>query len=327
MQAKPLNHLWLLCILQVLIGYGAAAVAGESKSLSWRQEPGKSVSLVAGDRIVWQFCYAQDQPKPYFHPVALADGPLLTWNSPPDHPWHHALWFSWKFLAGVNYWEPDASGKPPGNTSWDDARVLTRLDHSARIEIHFQYAPNDDPTILTERRVIEISAPKPDGGYHFDWTCTFTAGEKDVRFDRTPLPGEPGGVPYGGYAGLSLRLAKELADRQAATPDGPVEFSQSRYRGKATAMDYNGTINSQAVGIAVCDHPANLNHPTPWYAICSEPMSYFSPAVICYKPHTLEGGQSFTLRYRIIVHPDRWDAGKLQKEYQQFAAESRAEKR
>jgi hypothetical protein len=47
-------------------------------------------------------------------------------------------------------------------------------------------------------------------------------------------------------------------------------------------------------------------------------MSYFSPAVICYGPHTLQAGQSFTLRYRILVHPDRWDAEQLKREYQRF---------
>ena len=87
-------------------------------------------------------------------------------------------------------------------------------------------------------------------------------------------------------------------------------------------MDYSGWIQDGAVGIAVCDHPENLNHPTPWYAIRSQPMSYFSPAVICFEPHTLKAGQCFTLRYRVIVHPDRWDAPRLAKEYRRFVGDA-----
>jgi hypothetical protein len=172
---------------------------------------------------------------------------------------------------------------------------------------------------MTERREVCVSAPEEDGSYHFDWTCTFTAGEQDVKLDRTPLEGEPGGQPWGGYAGLSVRLAKDLTERRADTTDAPVEFSQqSRYRGKARAMDYHGLIDGRPVGVAVCDHPHNLNHPTPWYAIRSKTMSYFSPAVLCYGPHTLEAGKRLALRYRVIAHPGRWNAERLRGEFERF---------
>jgi hypothetical protein len=48
-------------------------------------------------------------------------------------------------------------------------------------------------------------------------------------------------------------------------------------------------------------------------------MSFFTPAVICYGPMTLKPGQSMTLRYRVFIHPGRWDAGRLRAEYQRFA--------
>ena len=36
-------------------------------------------------------------------------------------------------------------------------------------------------------------------------------------------------------------------------------------------------------------------------------MSFFSPAVLCYEPITLQAGERLTLRYRVIVHPGRWN--------------------
>lgn len=310
------------CIAFILAG--GAANAEDPPSWKWQKKEGESAALVRGDTVVWQFHYAPDVPKPYFHPVALADGRVLTWNSPPDHRWHHGLWFSWKILNGLNYWEPDRStGKPAGRTEWANVEIATRPDHTARIEMDLTYRPGGAKPLLTEKRIVDVSAPDETGGYHFDWSGTFTAGAKAVKLDRTPLPGEPGGQTFGGYAGLSVRFAGELTERQAATSEGPVEFNpQSRYRGKASAMDYNGLIDGRPVGVAVCDHPENLNHPTPWYAIRSKPMSYFSPAVICYGPHTLEAGRSFTLRYRVLVHPERWDARRLTAEYQRFVRES-----
>jgi len=290
----------------------------------WDAQPGESVALKRGETVVWQFNYGSGQPKPHFHPVALPDGRVVTWDRPPDHVWHHGLWFSWKFIDGLNYWEPDPKiGKPQGSTEWANVKITTRPDQTARIEMDLTYRPPDGPPAMTEKRIIDISAPDEHGRYHFDWISTSTAGEKDVELSRTPLEGEPGGKPWGGYAGLSIRLAKGLTDRAATTTDGPIEFEkQSRYRGKAPAMDYHGLVDGRALGVAVCDHPDNLNHPTPWYAIRAKPMSYFSPAVICYGPHTLEAGTTFTLRYRIIVHTDRWDAGQLKGEYQRFVRDA-----
>jgi len=308
---------------------GEDAVGDDSPAWTWQQEQGQSAALVRGGTVVWQFRYAPDQQHPFFHPVALPDGRVLTWGSPPDHPWHHALWFSWKYLNGVNYWEMDRrTGKSEGRTLWAGVEVQTRPDHTARIEMDLVYRPPEGQAVLAETRTVDVSAPDEGGGYRFDWTSTFTAGETDVKLDRTPLPDEPGGKGFGGYAGLSVRFTGALTERQAATTSGPVEFNgQSRYRGKAAAMDYSGLIGGRPAGIAICDHPDNLNHPTPWYAIDSKTMSYFSPAVICYGPHTLKAGSSLTLRYRILVHPDRWDAARLQAEFQRFVRDSADESR
>lgn len=168
--------------------------------------------------------------------------------------------------------------------------------------------------VLAESREIEVSSPAADGSYSIDWTGHFTALAEEVVLDRTPLPDEPGGQAFGGYAGLSIRLV-QLADRAAVTSDGPVKFNpQERFRGRASAFDYHGELGASAVGVAVLAHPQNLNAPSPWYAIRSGQMSFFSPAVICYGPHAMRRGDGFTLRYRVVVHPGRWDTERLLQE-------------
>jgi len=304
--------------LVILVSVGTAA-----EDWTWDEQPGKSLALRRGETVVWQFNFGSDEPKPFFHPVALADGRVVTWNRPPDHVWHHGLWFSWKYVNGLNYWEPDrATGKPRGSTEWGNVTLTTNDDRTARIAMDLTYRPRDGNPVMTEKRVVEISAPDADGGYFFDWISTFTAGEQDVVLDRTPPPGEPGGKAWGGYAGLSLRLSKEFASRAAHSTEGPIDYGKhNRFRGKSPALDYHGLIGGKPIGVAVCDHPGNLNHPTPWYSIRGNPMSFFSPAVICYEPHTIKAGKSLTLRYRVIVHRDRWDAPRLKKAYAEFARE------
>jgi hypothetical protein len=298
------------------------ANATTAENLSFKQEEAKSLTAHYGDQLLWQFNYDPELPKPFFHPVAVPDGTVLTWNSPPDHRWHHGLWFSWKYINRVNYWEPNnRTGKPDGRTEWTVTKITPEDNGSAEIQMRLFYRTEKTP-VLTEQRTITVSPPDSQGSFRMDWHSRFTAGPEKVVLDRTPLPDEPGGEVYGGYAGLSVRFAKQLRDRQATSDKGPIEFSpQSRYRGKARAMDYAGTIDGRHVGITICDHPKNINHPSPWYAIRSNVMSYYSPAVICYGPLQLEPGESFQLRYRIIVHTSQWDSTRIEQEYQRFVAE------
>jgi hypothetical protein len=295
----------------VLLGAMAlGAIAGRAAEFAWTEETG-AVGLRHGDRWVWRYAYGPEQAKPCFHPLALPDGPALTWHRPEDHRWHRALWFSWKYINGVNYWEEDPiTGAASGRTEVKETSVTTRSDFTARIEQQLIYRPASATPVLTERRVVEVTAPDDSGAWHLDWDLTFEAGV-DVRLDRTPLPDEPGGQVYGGYAGLSVRFARGFTDVRALTPEGPVSFKDERFRGRAAGFEYSGTLDGQEVGIAILDHPQNLNAPSPWYAIYGPVMQFFTPAVICYGPHHLSAGEQLRLRYRVVVHPGRWDAEQL----------------
>jgi hypothetical protein len=308
-------RLTLLGILLTGAAESMGATAGEENH--WLQTD-STLALQRGDQTLWQFNYGPEHPKPCFHPVALPGSQDLTWFRPDDHPWHRALWFSWKFINDINYWEEDrATGASAGRTETVKTTVDPQDDHSARIVQQLRYRPIDGDPVLKEDRVIEVSAPARDGTLVMDWTMRFSA-LTEVVLDRTPLPDEPDGKVFGGYAGLSVRLPRELHEVAVVTTEGPVSFRDDRFRGRSVALDYQGLLDGRAQGIAIVDHPKNLNTPSPWYAINGPVMRYFSPAVICYGPHTMEAGDSFTLRYRVIVHPERWDGERLSREARRF---------
>lgn len=288
---------------------------------TWNRQP-DSLALMSGDQIVWRFNYGTNESKPCFHPVALPGGPELTGYRPADHKWHCGFWFSWKYLNGINYWEEDPkSPTAAGRTAWKNVKVETRPDNSARIQMDVIYHPaTSGEAVLTERRIVEVSAPARNGQYHFDWDATFSASGKDVILDRTPLPNEPDGKPYGGYAGLSFRFAKDLTDIRAITSDSDatLPFAENRFRGKATALDYSGKIRDNEFGVATLDHPQNLNAPSPWYVINDPVLRFYTPAVLCYGPYTLKAGESFRLRYRTVIHPGRFTSQQLRDQSTQF---------
>lgn len=304
----------------------APARADDDPAGAWRWErgDGSGLALVGPHGPLWQFRYAPGLDYAYFHPLQTTDGRLLTWDRPPDHIWHHGLWFSWKYINKINYWEVEpATGRPAGRTSWSNVRVSTGPGAAARIDLDLDYRPaGEEGPVLTEKRTIEVRHPDEDGVYAIDWTCAFQAHD-DARLDRTPLPGEPGGAVSGGYAGLSLRLAEDFADRQVMTSDGPVEaWTNDRYRGRHIGVDYSGLAGGSPAGIAVIDHPSNPRSPTPWYVINSPGFSWFTPAFLCYDPFVLRAGGTLVLRYRVLVHPGRWDAGRLRQEAARFSGQA-----
>lgn len=291
------------------------AVLGAEPEWTWNQTA-HSLALLRGDRVVWQAHYQKDDGKPYFHPLTIGGGETLTDLRPADHPWHRALWFSWKKIDGLVYWEENPqTGQAPGETELVAVQATPREDHAARLEFALGYHPPGQPPVLTERRVVEVSAPAADGAYHIDWLSTFTAGDAAVLLDRTPIAGEPQGVAWGGYAGLSLRLAKGLQSWQFADPDGPVNafWKQARW------MAFSGPLaDGRPAAIVVLEHPTSFRHPTPWYLI--KGMPYFSPAVLYRSPFTLPAQQSLTLKYRILLQPAPPDRDAVEKQWQAFAA-------
>ncbi len=281
------------------------------------QKTDQFVALLNGGKTVWQFNYGKDLTKPYVHPLSLMDGTELTQISPPDHRWHYGLWFCWKIINGVNYWE-EKTGKSEGTTEWDNVNVQTQPDGTARISMDVSYHESNKPAVLTEKRTLAFSAPEASGVYVLDWTSVFTAIADKVELNRTPIPGEKDGQPWGGYAGLSFRARSRVQDVLYTATCGPAMLTEGRFRGKDTGFEYSGIVDNKPFGVAILDHPQNLNAPTPWYLIHNDVMDFFSPAVISEGPYRISKGQTFTLQYRIFVHPGRWDSARLKKQYEQF---------
>ena len=279
-----------------------------------------SLALRVGDQTLWQFNYDSELNKPFFHPLATPLGNVLTCNSPSDHRWHHALWFSWKYINGVNYWENSGkTGRPRGRTEWSDIRTTTHDDFSATIGMSFLYRPSaQDEPVLKEERSIDVSSPAADNVYTIDWNSEFVALQS-VLLDRTP-PKSP--TSAGGYAGLSIRFSADLEEPSAIALEGPAEFNAGdRYRGRSSAMEYGGIIDGNPVGVAILNHPSNIREPTPWYLIAKKPIRYINAAILSDSPLPLEAGERLQLTYRIIVHDVRWGAPRLQAAYREFATE------
>ena len=127
------------------------------------------VRMTRSGRTLWNLELDTPEGRPFFHPLALPGGRTLTDLRPADHVWHLGAWFSWKFINGVNYWEPaDAArtgAEPAGETRVVKKSVRTEgLD--CVVDLKLAYGPRGaDAPVLLEDRTVTIDPPDPNGGY------------------------------------------------------------------------------------------------------------------------------------------------------------------
>ncbi len=300
---------WLL--LAILFPAAGQTAEPDKTDFDWRKTD-TSITLLNHGKMVWQHVHDRKIGKPFMR-FGLLDGTELTRPCPfpkdypkNDHTWHRALWWSFKAIDGVNYWEENQPGTDPVQVD-----VETRADGSAVIRATVTYHLPDQPPVVIEKRTIRVGAPDASGTYRIDWQATFTAaGKKDVVFNRN------------GYGGFAIRMAAECCGDAESNKPAWTFFNSEDLPGingrNARWVGYRGTAqNGRPACIAMFDHPDNPRHPTPWQTRGQYP--YMNPSFTCKEDYTLQAGKSLTLRYGVLVHDGSADGAVIEKRYREFA--------
>jgi hypothetical protein len=288
---------------------------------SWR-ETDSTFALLNYSQVVWQLNFNKKQDKPYFHPLRI-NGCELTLERPDDHPWHRGLWFSWKYINKVNYWEEDPQkGYSEGRSKIKNVEIVPSKNFSATVYIDIEYAPEGKESLVLEKRTLQISHPDAQGNYIIDWKLHFTSVDSLLEFDRTP-PLKRGGKIWGGYAGLGFRGAETLNEQIFTASTGWI--NENSYTGEvenAKWMDMSASLDKKKKaegGITIFDHPKNPRHPSPWYVwFEAGEHSFFSPAILYNESLMLKPHKSLQLKYRVYIHSDKHNIQTTKEIYNQF---------
>lgn len=284
----------------------------------WKRSDG-SLAWETGGQVLWQFNFADSFNKPHFHPLRVTGSEPLSTSRPADHLWHYGLWFSWKFINGVNYWEEEKSGRSQGLTKWKAPEIATQPDGSAEIKLDLSYISTNSAVVMTELRALKISAPAADGGVTIDWTSAFTVGDVPLVLDRTPMPGEPGGKVNGGYGGFALRTAQVPARTDFVTAEGPVtNYASDRARPNSKGAACNVTLGGRTDGVAILSHVSNTGGDSPWYISNSDKMRWFSPSLLAPKPISMQPRETFIWKFRVVTKAGAWTAADLKSQNEAY---------
>jgi len=315
------SFILILSLINFLMVSIISNAKAQKKAYKWKQT-GSTLALIKEDLILWQFNFDKEKDKPYFHPLRTIKGYELTLERPADHTWHRGLWFSWKYINKVNYWEENASsGLSKGRSKIDQVQIKTSKDFSSEIVLHLTYSDSTG-SVLKEVRTLLISAPNlKNNSYTVVWKHRFSA-ISDVVLDLEK-PALHGGVSYGGYAGLAFRGASTLkqplflASSGWSTTKDTTGFGSHERWMDMTAKASAGTDN--LVGLTIFDHQSNPRSPSPWYIWYSSGHNlFFMPSLLFDGPMTLTKGKELELNYKCWIHDGRKSKKEIERENSSF---------
>lgn len=289
----------------------------------WKQEGDRTLELKNGNNTLVRFNLACAPLDPHFEVLATADGHNLVWVAPPDHVWHYGLWFSWKTINGVNFWETNRKTRAQqGLNVVHDPKIVSRPDAlSASLSYRERSLPDPQGLAVLEDRVeIVIHKPQGDTGLQVEWRIVTMALE-DVVLDRTPPPGDDSKTKgWGGYGGFSWRGAKDLHDVNFTDSEGR-RGEQGVHRQRASWLSVTGLLEQRKAGLLFIPHAQNPRQPSSWYVKDLEkiPFWYVNPAILLEKPLKLAKGESIQHRYLLIVNDGDWSPERCQAEATAFA--------
>jgi hypothetical protein len=264
-------------------------------------ETDTTLALVNNEDVVWQFNYNDRFTRPYFHPLTV-NNTMVTALSPPDHPWHLGLWFSWKYINHVNYWEytnvkqsAKTGYRSEGATEIVKKEITRHPDFSADIKLWINYHPQEGANVMTEERNYHVSVPAKNGSYEITQDYQFKVVADSVVLDRTP-PAIRGGRIQGGYAGISCRFNQDFTSPEIRNPADSALCQKCNWQ-------YYGflSLTGKRVGMKIVLDP-QYNLPTcRWYVINDPliPFFFYSPGVVFDDKVTFRKGENFRLKYRI----------------------------
>ncbi len=220
-------------------------------------------SVDGGDGTVTvadRFTYAWgDRRRPRIHPLRTPAGHVLSRDEPEDHPWHHGLWFTIKFVDGDNFWEE----LPPYGVLRHRERPVMDGDDAGTVSIVGTLdwtRPDRETVAIVEHRTVAY-VPLREDAYAVDLDTTLVA-QADLRLDRTPF------TTWGGYGGLTLRGAGDLVDTTLTLADGELRLTDADgTRMLATDAQANGARSYWGLGHALLidDFYARLDDPEPFW--------------------------------------------------------------
>ena len=310
----------VLLSLLVALSLPCAARAAEFQMV--RSDDGVEVQL---DGQLFTRYVVKSGAKPILWPVIGPTGSPVTRGYPmderlgpaekADHVHHRSLWFTHGDVNGHSFWHES------GNNANIVHREFVKVEGGKRGII---VTRNDwlDPAgkkQCEDRRTLTFHTLGKSRCIDFD--VVLTAADAPVKF---------GDTKEGTFGVRVAGTMKVEAEQGGRIINSEGQTNRDAWGKAAAWVDYHGPVKGKTVGIAILNHPSSFRFPTYWHVrtyglFAANPfgLHHFKGSNSVDGSHELKPGESFALRYRVIVHEgDEKQAG-VAEAFSQYSQEAR----
>jgi hypothetical protein len=261
--------------------------------------------------------------KPHVDRLAMPPdaGPLAGRNivlaGAHDHPWHLGVFYSPKYVDGVNCWEYEDRGErsEPCARAIDCGHDFACHDGQVEIEQTVEWRRDGGESLLADERTVGVDVSL-DRGYLVTWEQTVTALGSDRRVEGSNPDGG-----RGSYGGFSLRFVRSMADGTVLLPDAEDPGDRSGPTGRYCA--YTGLLDGRR------------GSTTPWRASCTVMVDSLEERLQRWfvargypfvganptwgEAASVQSGDSRRWRWGVWVHDGQADRVEIESVYERFA--------
>ncbi|HUT23573.1 MAG TPA: PmoA family protein [Sumerlaeia bacterium] len=267
----------------------------------------KALEIRQGDAKVLQYNYAPVPPPDgvdpiytrsgFIHPLWSPAGAVLTRIHPPDHYHHLGIWNPWtltKFEGrNVDFWNLKSGQGTVRFVRFASEESGPVFGGFQAIHEHVNLnAPGGEKAALIEEQGVRVWNTR--GAREAAWLWDFTSTQRCASSNPLHL------LKYR-YGGFGFR---GTADWKEGNSDYLTSEGKTRKDGHGTrarwCMVYGETSKGPA-GVLFMSHPGNRSHPEPM-RIWPEGDVFFNFCPIQQEDWTLEPGNDYALRYRMVVY-------------------------
>jgi len=311
----------------------------------------RRVDVLVDGQPFTSYIYPTTLKKPVLYPLRTAKGTVVTRGYPMDprpgervdHPHHVGLWFNYGNVNGFDFWnnsdEVKQTKEHPYGTIYHRGITTVKSGKEGELGVTTDWKDADGKQLLGETTQFIFRASP--GLRVIDRITKLTALDQPVRFTD-----DKEGV-------IGMRVARSLehpsskpevfTDASGKKTDVPKldntgvtgqYLSSEGIKGEAAWgtrgrwMILTGTVDGEAVTLAILDHPKNPGFPTYWHArgyglFAANPLGQ---AALSNGKETLnfalKPNESTTFRYRILIISGTATADQIEAQYKQFARDA-----
>ncbi|HTL40657.1 MAG TPA: DUF6807 family protein [Pseudolysinimonas sp.] len=279
--------------------------------------------IVASDgRHIADYSYTHRANHPFFSGLRpLGHDGVLTNHAPWDHPWHHGLWWAWKYLDDVLFWE-DRDGFGGDRRALGAAVVVGhQTAHEGETlviseDLEWRELPRGR-ILMTEQRTLRLREDAASRSWSIDWDHRFLSRDP-VRLGTTAYPEHS----WGGYAGLNYRPARPMAAGEEIRAARGLEGAERIHAQAVEWVSLTGYVDDSGLGdpdhpssggVILAGHPDNAWGERSAYAVSAggKSFGFIALAPLMHGDRVLAAGEPLRLRYRSTVIGDRLGPGEL----------------